>query len=405
MAPQTKQPSQASASDSPHSTFKGTRGRLHHRCGLCHKTGTKLSKCAGCQTIRYFVGTIRWSIDQNTTNAFETGVGHFWGIFSTRSYMRARFDLADALRRLGTLDGVTEALDHLRDMVRLCRSDNLGLRDLVPPVMLQLDQDQECYDFIKWWRTEAQRNDYDFGDMDLPYLNVKDANVLEDVRYLIGNLGHVQHISTVMLLKLKLLVDIINIKVTRALLAGRLPPELWKRTELQVFVALSVFAQKTLQDHIKLLARALQDSNEHFLHLIEDADDHLSEIPEHYSNGSFEEILLLLQHSYPAWWQHEGVLELVRSAKSIAGKDSEDEIADLMKTACFKNNPGSDRSKEELLNDVSLNRLWGYFDDAVEDAMSLNADRPSDVKRETLRAMMAANLEGEDDWTSDDQSE
>ncbi len=59
--------------------------------------------------------------------------------------MRARFALAgELLLNLGTLSSVTEALKHMRDMLRLCRGDNMGLRGLIPAVMLRLDRDQEC---------------------------------------------------------------------------------------------------------------------------------------------------------------------------------------------------------------------------------------------------------------------
>lgn len=116
-----------------------------------------------------------------------------------------------------------------------------------------------------------------------------------------------------------------------------------------------------------------------------DADEYLSEIPQNSSSGSAEEVLLLLQHSYAAWWEHEGVLELLRSSRTIAGKDSEDEIEGMMASTTFASNPGSDRSKKELLDDVSRNRLWGYFDDAVEDAFSLAARKPSDVRREQAK--------------------
>lgn len=91
--------------------------------------------------------------------------------------MRARFFLADELRRIGSLDGVREGLYHLKDMLRLCRGDNLDVRSLVPALMLQLDQDQECYDFIKWYSTEGQRGGYDWGDVDLPFFDVKAADV------------------------------------------------------------------------------------------------------------------------------------------------------------------------------------------------------------------------------------
>lgn len=67
--------------------------------------------------------------------------------------MSHRLALASRLRELGTLDSVREALEHMQDMLRLCRSDNMGLRDIVPTMMLRLDLDQECYDFVKWRAT------------------------------------------------------------------------------------------------------------------------------------------------------------------------------------------------------------------------------------------------------------
>jgi hypothetical protein len=88
---------------------------------------------------------------------------------NTRPYMRARFDLANKVRQTSTLDGVSEGYDHLMDMLRLCHGDNMGVRNLVPALMLQLDKDQECYDFVKWWQTEGQRGDYNWGDATLPY--------------------------------------------------------------------------------------------------------------------------------------------------------------------------------------------------------------------------------------------
>lgn len=201
--------------DSPGTNFKGPRGQLIHRCGLCLEPRNKLSMCTGCNAVRYCSREhqvehrpkhkaeclkIKKSrnklareedLVRNATpdfmtpaNAFETNVGHFWGILSTRDYMRARFALADSLRRIGTLDGVVEGLAHMQDMIRLCRTDNMGVRELVPFMMLQLDMDQECYDFIKWYETEGQRRDYDWGDMDLPFLNVKNANPFEDADFI-----------------------------------------------------------------------------------------------------------------------------------------------------------------------------------------------------------------------------
>lgn len=83
-----------------------------------------------------------------TPNRFETSVGHFWGILETLTYMRARCALVEALSKIDTLDAVRSALSHLMDMLRLCRSDNMGVRDIISSLMLRLGKEQECYDFV-----------------------------------------------------------------------------------------------------------------------------------------------------------------------------------------------------------------------------------------------------------------
>jgi tetratricopeptide (TPR) repeat protein len=67
---------------------------------------------------------------------FEDGVGHFWGILETRPYMRARHGLAMTLWQVGCR---TEAVDHFRDMLRLCPGDNMGLRYLLAGWLLEID--------------------------------------------------------------------------------------------------------------------------------------------------------------------------------------------------------------------------------------------------------------------------
>lgn len=170
-------------------------------------------------------------------NAFEDSVGHFWGLVHTRPYMRARFALLDLLRKEGTLDGLKDSMSHLLDMMRLCRGDNMGFRDMIPAMMLQLDQDQECYDFIKWYATTGQDSHYDWGDMDLPFLDMKNADVYEDPSYVPGKYGAPHHIAALLLLKLKLLIDNINVRLVRKVVAAaakQLPQELLDSIESAV---------------------------------------------------------------------------------------------------------------------------------------------------------------------------
>lgn len=140
-------------------------------------------------------------------NVFEEGVGRFWGYLDTRPYMRARHALVEAQIRINTFDSIEAAYDNLWDMLRLCRGDNLGVRDLVPSLLLRLGRDQECYDFVKWWNTKGQEGDYDWGDMDLPYLDVKDADVFESPDYLCKEFGSLAHTVAATLVKIKIMLD------------------------------------------------------------------------------------------------------------------------------------------------------------------------------------------------------
>lgn len=51
--------------------------------------------------------------------------------------MRARFAAADALLEADTVVAVEKALGHFTDMLRLCRSNHMGARQIVPVLMLR----------------------------------------------------------------------------------------------------------------------------------------------------------------------------------------------------------------------------------------------------------------------------
>jgi hypothetical protein len=145
-------------------------------------------------------------------NVFETSVGHFWGIFGTRDYMRARCGLVLALGEIKTREAVEAQLEHDLDMLRLCRSDNIGVREDIPHLMLRLDRDQECYDFIKWWFTCDPDGTYDWGNMDLPYLSVKNADVFEEVGFMCQSFPSLSHLVAATLIKVKLLLDMTELR-------------------------------------------------------------------------------------------------------------------------------------------------------------------------------------------------
>jgi hypothetical protein len=208
---------------------------LTSRCQLCSTTSGTLLQCAGCHAVRYcsrehqtsdwnahkrFCTPIKraaaklareeqrlreWPEDDfmTPTPVFEEGEGHFWGIFETRDYMRARIDLQLKLSFVHTRESVESQLAHLRDMLRLCRSDNLGVRDIVPGIYLRLHRDQECYDFMKWYATKGSRGDYDWDDIELPFLNLVGEDVMEEPEVFTGSWPDAAHMIAVTLIKVR----------------------------------------------------------------------------------------------------------------------------------------------------------------------------------------------------------
>jgi hypothetical protein len=80
---------------------------------------------------------------------FEESAGHFGAIPETRSYMTSCFALVKSLLKIKTLRAIQSAFDHVMDLLRLCRSDNMGVRDLAPALFIRLGRYQEGYDFSK----------------------------------------------------------------------------------------------------------------------------------------------------------------------------------------------------------------------------------------------------------------
>lgn len=149
--------------------------RAVYYCGRDYQTSDRASHKKWCQVIKKARTGLERE-EQNLRdlplsrftppNISETGVGHFWGINETRPYMRARYHLGDSLLNGfatigGPIDAVQTTLDHFLDMMRLCRGDNLGLRNIIPGLFIRLRRDQKAYDFVKWYATTGKNSDYD----------------------------------------------------------------------------------------------------------------------------------------------------------------------------------------------------------------------------------------------------
>ncbi|MCJ1465302.1 hypothetical protein MMC07_003919 [Pseudocyphellaria aurata] len=318
-------------------------------CQLC-STSENLLRCSKCKVARYCsrnhqlsdwpqhrsackaINTCQARLDHQEqelrnqpdgdmfepANVFEEHVGHFWGLYHTRPYMRARYALVEAILKIRTYDAVVAALGHVMDCLRLCRSDNMGVRDFVPALLLRLGRDQECYDFVKWYATTGNESDYDWGDMDEPFLDIKDADVLESPQYLCGKYTQLGQPVSTTLMKIRLL------------LAARAGAQEWDGLRSsQIFNQLEGEAiqngtgdnarepleviEVLLKSHVTMLHQAVVNSNKYFWPALISPERHLDARPEYYSSGSEAEMQLVLQRHHDAWRESPGALEVIKA--------------------------------------------------------------------------------------------
>ena len=112
-----------------------------------------ISTCQAIVTAQHKFSSAKAALRSSNPSIFESGHGHghFWDLEETRDYVNARMGVVNSLGRVSTRVSEEARLAHLQDLIQLCRTDPIGLREEIPDVLLRLGQDQECYDFIVWW--------------------------------------------------------------------------------------------------------------------------------------------------------------------------------------------------------------------------------------------------------------
>ncbi|KAI1120891.1 hypothetical protein F5Y10DRAFT_113679 [Nemania abortiva] len=280
------------------------------------------------------------------SNVFETGVGRFWGIVGTRDYMTARCAAADALLQIDTIKAVEKALAHYQDMLRLCRSDNLGVRDIVPGLLLRLGREQECYDFLKWWAVIDDEHHYNgrynWGDVSLPYLDIRGADAFEAADAFASRLSLSQLVILV-LLKLRLHLDIEAYDPQyRGFDYPYRPPPSWPPPPTEFMRPIGEIVQKkvgtitssdvpeiseSLRDQYQALFEMVHKKNPYFWEALVDASEDIPSLPPTYSHGSVEEAILGIYQCKKAWDESYDAILAIESEVSMLAEVYEDPAA------------------------------------------------------------------------------
>ncbi|KAF6810577.1 MYND finger [Colletotrichum sojae] len=290
---------------------------LPRHCALCGRR-ENLLRCAGCQVV-YYCGrdhqTTDWKAHKSALIrdvpefgmgwTWEDSVGRFWGIMETRDYMRARYGYVEALLAHNTVDGVERAVEHQLDMLRLCRSDNMGIRGVAPHLLLRLGRDQEAYDFLKWWN--AFEKVEGFFDSRYGSLNHKLVATLLKIRLWL-ELRDVRNAEIALRdVLLRELLDMIKTRVVRSDVVAR-------RQDLIEHTDRAGPEMRALQKQIRTMINAVRLNNEFMLPRLFAPNVDRNTSPQSYSMGSREEAQLALNYSYLAWAETPGAIDVAKKA-------------------------------------------------------------------------------------------
>lgn len=333
-------------------------------CRACNKRDSLL-QCPGCQVVHYcdhehlavdrkrhefncfLIEQLRKRIEEERQqlrhmpegsdhpgNLFETSAGRFEQIMETRLYVHFRLQLIETLlyqygKIGGHAEAVEEALDHVMDVIYLTGRGNSDLRCYAAALPIRLRRDQEAYEFCKMWLRE-QREVYHNPNMQWPLLNIPKADMFESTEIWTIKLDHLTHISLVVLIKARIVLDLQTLQSAHRFLRGILPreiidlirsqlvttvldshPELvWASTEELSTTITTVKAQvKSLYDFIE------ENSPYLWYFLLERGKEAVKDNPWFFVNESEEEAGCAMRHIYTTWAENPRAMELMRDLR------------------------------------------------------------------------------------------
>lgn len=265
-------------------------------------------------------------------------VGHFWGIHETRPYMRARYALVEALLVVETYAAVDAAHVHIIDILRLCTSDNMGLRDRAPNLKLRLQgREAECYDFCKAWVVSLQ-GDFD-GDEDNGFWDMRGGKEdgMKNPRGIFdGEFLQLGQAVSVTLIKVRLLQDMPALKTLQLSgLGKRVPVEIEAAVKEHLVVTSIIIGKRDimkgvmtgmaeeLESQIRLLIGAVAQDNKYFWPMLRSLGNDLRARPDYYSPRPFQEAQIQLMSSYDAWAETEGAFDVLEEMMNLAGESQQ----------------------------------------------------------------------------------
>jgi hypothetical protein len=319
-------------------------------------------------------------LDLKIATPFESHVGTFSVFPITRRWLQAKYLMTDAImRHSGTLDAMTKGLDQFLCVLYFDRSDALGVRYRIPSLMIRLGQDQDCYDFIRWWEATPEAA----GNPKTRFQLVKRGDLMEKPTFI----RQFPFLVACLLLKVKILQDIVYLKISRKVLSKRMPAELCIQISKGViqspasarFVglateALTIREGETLL-HCHQIAAAIVRADREFLpKLLDCSEAVLSFRPVERSVAAHKGSATVMRDAYPAWQETPGAFDLMRKFRACAARALKSD----MNTYAVAEARGI--AHEQVIRSGSANRVFQYTKFAIQDCsyLGLRETRPSE---------------------------
>jgi hypothetical protein len=159
----------------------------------------------------------------------------------------------------------------------------------------------------------------------LPYLDIKNADVFEPVKYLCHKYINVSHTVAITLLKIKLLLDLTALRDS-AVVGERVPREILDGIQAYLLRSPIIARNRDIMEHrdhttainkltaqIDALYKTVKKANEYLWPSLLEPGRHLTARPNAYTHGGMEQMQLVLQYSYDSWVETPGAMEVIKA--------------------------------------------------------------------------------------------
>lgn len=302
-----------------------------HVCSVCaSKTGLKY--CTGCRVVQYCgVEHQRKHRKEHKVacNAISSSAKQLGETDPTlvSTYSQARYKFVESLLQVQTVDAIGMALQHCIMLLTLIPTDDLGVRDIVPNLLIRLDREQDCYDFIKWWSLSLSTKPA-FSSKAGRFLSIERANALEPITELDLDSLSLCNLATLTLLKTRLRLDVLEQERDTSYMsfgglsldsnhpdpfARKIGDVVRELIDRRPFNAFEKYLANMLKTQCQTLCKKIQNNNPHFWDILASDSKMSPAKAARCLPGSEQEAIMASSHCKAAWNESDDALRMAQS--------------------------------------------------------------------------------------------